>query len=238
MELKLIFIKRKWIIAITIVLIISVIWVILKKDTQTTFLPIQNKVIALDAGHGGVDPGKVGKLKVTEEALNLKITLKLRKIIEQNGGVVVLTRNNGEGLYTDKSTSVKEKKTEDLKNRKKLVDENDIDVFDSIHLNSFEQEKYYGAQTFYKDGCKDSEKLANDIQKELRNSLDKDNTRVPQPRDSIYLIREVEKPAVLIEGGFLSNEREEKLLNDDKYQEKLAWAIYIGITKHFNEKEN
>lgn len=234
--MRLIVIKRKWVITLSLVLLILGLVLRLKRDAQTTFLPIQNKVIAIDAGHGGVDPGKVGKLEATEEALNLKIALKLRKIIEQNGGIVILTRDNGQGLDTEKSTSVKEKKTEDLKNRKKLVDKNDIDVFISIHLNSFEEEKYYGAQTFYKADCPESEKLANDIQEELRNSLDKDNTRVPQSRDSIYLIREVEKPAVLVEGGFLSNRKEEKLLNDDKYQEKLAWAIYIGITKHFNEK--
>lgn len=233
--MKVIFIKRRWAIFIVSVLILSLLILRLKRGSEPTFLPIQNKVIAIDAGHGGDDPGKVGKSKVTEESLNLKIALKLRKIIEQNGGIVILTREDEKGLYTEKSTSLKEKKNEDLRNRKELVNESEPDIFISIHLNSFPQEKYYGAQVFFKEGCMESEKLANYIQEEFRNSLDKKNKRQPQSQGNLYLIREVDKPTVLIEGGFLSNIKEEKLLNDDKYQEKIAWAIYIGITKHFNQ---
>lgn len=232
--MRVIVIKKRWALIVTLLLITTLLVVKLKSTSEPTFLPVQNKVIAIDAGHGGEDPGKVGKLDVTEESLNLKISLKLRKIIEQNGGIVILTREDKNGLYTEKSTTIKEKKREDLKNRKELVNKSEPDIFISIHLNSFPEEKYYGAQAFFKEGCKDSEELANHIQEEFRNSLDKKNNRQPQSRDSIYLIREVDKPAVLIEGGFLSNIREEKLLNDDKYQEKIAWAIYIGMTKYFN----
>lgn len=228
-------IKRKWIILITVIMFIVIFMIKLKQNIEPTFLPIQNRVIAIDAGHGGIDPGKVGSLDSTEESLNLKIALKLRKIIEQNGGIVILTREDADGLYTEKSATVKEKKTEDMRNRKDLVDESDADIFISIHLNSFSEEKYYGAQTFYKANCPQSEKLAKDIQDELRNSLDRDNKRQPQPRDTLYLIREIESPTVLIEGGFLSNKKEEALLNNNKYQEKIAWGIYIGITKYFNE---
>lgn len=229
-------IKKKWIIFIVVVMIIMTFMIKLKRDAETIFLPIRNRVVAIDAGHGGIDCGARGKLRATEEEINLKISQKLRKIIEQNGGIVVLTREDNNGLYTERSTTVREKKNEDLRNRKIIVNESEPDAFVSIHLNSFPQGKYYGAQTFYKSGCDRSEKLAKTIQEEFRNSLDKDNTRVPQPRDTLYLIREVEKPAVLLEGGFLSNRNEEELLNDDKYQEKIAWAIYIGLTKYFMEE--
>ncbi len=228
-------IKRKWIILVSVIVLIAAFMIRLKQNSEPTFLPIQNRVIAIDAGHGGIDPGKVGSLESTEESLNLKIALKLRKIIEQNGGIVILTREDENGLYTEKSSTAKEKKTEDMRNRKSLVDESEADIFISVHLNSFSEEKYYGAQTFYKAQCPSSEKLANDIQGELRNSLDKENKRQPQARDTLYLVREIESPTVLIEGGFLSNKKEEALLNDDKYQGKIAWAIYIGITKYFNE---
>ena len=76
--------------------------------------------------------------------------------------------------------------------------------------------------------------LANCIQDELRNILDKNNHRVPQERDDVYLLNEINKPAVLVECGFLSNPAEEKLLISDKYQEKIAWAIYMGIMKYFS----
>ena len=151
--MRVIVIKKRWAIIIALLLTLILFTVKLKKVTEPTFLPIQNKVIAIDAGHGGEDPGKVGKLKNTEEALNLKIALKLRKVIEQNGGIVILTREDENGLYTEKSTTIKEKKSEDLRNRKELVNESEPDIFVSIHLNSFPEEKYYGAQTFFKEGC-------------------------------------------------------------------------------------
>lgn len=229
-------IKRKWIIAIGLALAIIVFMIKLKTNVETIFLPIQNRVVAIDAGHGGMDSGAIGKLDPTEAEINLKISLKLRKIIEQNGGIVILTREDENGLYTERSTTVRAKKNEDLRNRKTTVNESEPDAFISVHLNSFPQNKYYGAQTFYKKGCDKSEKLANTIQEEFRNSLDKNNNRVPQSRDTLYLIREVEKPSVLIEGGFLSNRKEEELLNDDKYQEKIAWSIYVGLTKYFMEE--
>jgi N-acetylmuramoyl-L-alanine amidase len=102
-----------------------------------------------------------------------------------------------------------------------------------VHLNSFPQSQYYGAQTFYKKGSEESKVLAKGIQKELRRMLDKNNERVPQPRDSIYLIREADSASVLVECGFLSNPNEENLLNNEEYQQKIAWAIYIGLIKHF-----
>ena len=234
--MRIIVIKRRWIFFIALILIITLFVIRLEgKSVPTFYLPVTNKVVAIDAGHGGMDPGAIGSLENTEAEVNLQIALKLRKLIEQNGGIVILTREDEKGLYTEKTPTVRGKKNEDLKNRKTLVNDSEPDIFISIHLNSFPQEKYYGAQTFYKKGCEESEKLAKIIQDELRNSLDKKNKREPQPRDTLYLIREVEKPSVLVEAGFLSNNKEEQLLNDSKYQEQIAWGIYIGIIKYFNE---
>ncbi|KNF08057.1 germination-specific N-acetylmuramoyl-L-alanine amidase CwlD [Gottschalkia purinilytica] len=236
--MRVLYIKKKWIALLPIFIIaLGYILRINNSVTPTFYLPVTNKVIAIDAGHGGIDPGAAGQLEKKEDDINLEIALKLRKLIEQNGGVVILTRDEDVGLYTDDSKTIREKKNEDLRNRKALVNDSNPDVFLSIHLNSFTQKQYYGAQTFYKKGCESSKKLAELIQEEFKNSLDKDNNRVPQSRDSLYLIREVEKPSVLIECGFLSNSNEEKLLNSEKYQEKIAWSIYIGLIKYFNEIE-
>ena len=79
--------------------------------------------------------------------------------------------------------------------------------------------------------------MANIIQEELRNILDKNNRRQPQERDDVFLLNEISVPSVLVECGFLSNEKEEKLLQDPIYQEKIAWAIYIGIMNYFSQLE-
>ena len=126
-------------------------------------------------------------------------------------------------------------KREDLFNRKEIVNGSNSEIFISIHLNSFIRPTYYGAQTFYNKDSEGSQQLALIIQKELKNILDKDNNRQPQVRDDIFILNEVNIPSVLVECGFLSNSNEEKLLINESYQEKIAWAIYVGIMNYFNE---
>lgn len=207
----------------------------MKERVVSSYSPMTSKVIGIDPGHGGIDPGAVGKNGISENEINLNIALKLKRFIEQSGGIVVITRDDKKGLYTENLGSTKQKKTEDLKKRKEIINEGNCDIFLTIHLNSFPQSKYYGAQTFYKSRCKESKRLATIVQEELRMVLDTDNKRMPQEREDVYLLKEVEVPSILVECGFLSNSREEKLLSDERYQEKIAWAIYVGIMKYINE---
>lgn len=230
--------KKKYIyiiLSFTTVLLLLFIGISRNRSISVSYLPITNKIIGIDPGHGGVDPGAIGISGVREDEINLKIGLKLKRFIEQSGGIVVMTRVTDEGLYTKESKTIREMKTEDLHNRKKIIEDGQCHVFITIHLNSFGQSQYYGAQTFYGEGNQDSILLSNYIQDELKKVLDKNNNRLPQKRDNVFLLNEIQIPSVLVECGFLSNSKEEKLLNTDKYQEKIAWAIYVGIMRYFNE---
>ncbi|CEJ72191.1 germination-specific N-acetylmuramoyl-L-alanine amidase [[Clostridium] sordellii] len=204
------------------------------KDVMS-YMPITNKVILLDAGHGGIDPGATNEDKsILEKDINLQITLKLRELLESSGCLVLLTREEDTSLYEEEAgKTTRQKYNENLKNRRKMIEESGVDAFVSIHLNKFEQSKYYGAQTFYPEGQNDSKLLSQFIQDELKRVVDKTNQRKIKPSKDIYLLKENKIPSVLIECGFLSNEKESKLLNDEKYQEKVAWAIYAGIQKYF-----
>ena len=204
------------------------------KDVMS-YMPITNKVILLDAGHGGIDPGATNEDKsILEKDINLQITLKLRELLESSGCLVLLTREEDTSLYEEEAgKTTRQKYNENLKNRRKMIEESGVDAFVSIHLNKFEQSKYYGAQTFYPEGQNDSKVLSQFIQDELKRVVDKTNQRKIKPSKDIYLLKENKIPSVLIECGFLSNEKESKLLNDEKYQEKVAWAIYAGIQKYF-----
>lgn len=237
--MKIIYVRKKnlhiIVFIILIAIILSIIALFNNRSTPASNILISNKIIGIDPGHGGVDSGAVGVSGVEEDEINLKIGLKLKKIIEDNGGIVVMTRETDEGLYTKKSKTLKEMKTEDLHNRKEIIEEANCDVFVTIHLNSFEQSKYYGAQTFYGEDSEYSMILANCIQDELRNKLDKDNQRAPQIREEVFLINKMYMPSVLVECGFLSNPNEEQLLTIDEYQEKIALAIYEGIMKYFSK---
>ena len=227
-------------IIISVAIIITILFIVKIKNTSEDvmkYMPVTNKTIILDAGHGGIDPGAMSNDKtILEKDINLQITKKIKELIEASGGNVILTREEDVSLYEDgDNKTTRQKYNENLKNRKKIIEESQADMFVSIHLNAFEDSKYYGAQTFYPKDKDDSKFLANLIQEELKRVVDNTNNREIKPRDDIYLLKENKIPSTLIECGFLSNEKESKLLTDEEYQDKIAWSIYIGIQKYFSE---
>lgn len=198
---------------------------------KTASIPIKNMVVIIDAGHGGRDNGAIGYSGIEEDNINLKIAVKLRRLIEQAGGVALMIREDDSGLYDP--TKRTGRKLEDLKNRQKFFSESGADVSISIHLNSFPQSQYYGAQTFYKEADDNSRKLAEYIQAEMLVVMDRGNDRKIKPKSDIYIFKGNNIPGALVECGFLSNPEEERLLTQDHYQERLAWSIFSGIIKYF-----
>ena len=234
--MKPIFTRKRWmIIGILVIFVmgLSIWWY--NRVMSASALPVKNKVIIVDAGHGGVDGGAVGISGVYESHINLEIALRLRRLLEESGAVAILTRDADYGLYSDRGR-IRDKKNEDLKNRQELINNSEADLFISIHLNSFSQSQYYGAQTFYPKDSPDSKKLAELIQEELIRVLDNGNHRTPKTKSDTYLMKNCKLPTALVECGFLSNPMEERLLQDSEYQEKIAWSIYVGILRYFNEE--
>lgn len=201
---------------------------------KASSLPTLRKVIIIDPGHGGVDGGAVGiNTGVHEDKVNLEIALRVKEFLEESGSLVLMTRDKDVGLYTEDG-SIRKKKNEDLRNRKKLFDESNADLVLSIHLNSFPQSQYYGAQTFYPSNSENSKLLAELIQEELIRVLDNGNTRKAKAKNDVYILQDIEVPTVIVECGFLSNPKEELWLQDPEYQEKIAWSIYVGILRYFH----
>ena len=188
------------------------------------YMPVTNKVIILDAGHGGIDSGTLNDDKtILEKDINLAITHKIRELLESSGAHVILTREDDSSLYVeDGKKTIRQKYNENLKNRKKIIEESNADMFISIHMNALVG--------------KGASKLSKYIQQELKRIVDKTNNREVKPRDDLYLLKDNDIPSVLIECGFLSNDKEAKLLTDEKYQEKIAWSIYAGIQNYFTTK--
>lgn len=208
------------------------------ETVPTVTLPVTNKVIVIDAGHGIPDEGAVSSNGISEAKTNLNIALKLQTLLEQSGATVVLTRSDDNAIYDIDSKTLKQKKISDLKNRVKIGNESSADIFVSIHLNKIPQQQYYGWQTFYKSSDENSIKLAKTIQNNLNEAIQKENNRVPMKLDTIYIVKNVEIPITIVECGFLSNQEEEKMLLNDEYQNRLAWGIYSGIIDYFIEQEN
>lgn len=200
---------------------------------QVVSLPITNKVVVLDAGHGKPDEGAQSSTGTTEAATNLKIALKVQNLLEQAGCTVILTRSDENAIYDLDAKTLKQKKVSDIHNRVKIGNSSSADIFVSIHLNKIPQQQYDGWQTFYKKGNEQGQKLATSIQNNLSQAIQKENKRVAKTIENIYIIDHVEIPISIVECGFLSNKQEEGLLLQDEYQNRLAWGIYTGIIEYF-----
>jgi len=222
-----------------IILMLSALFSNIFKTKETINVSDEEKVekikVLIDPGHGGVDQGAHGSLDIGEAPINLAISEKLMKFLEGSGFEVELTRYDENGLYTSKSDTIRAKKNEDLKNRVEAINNSNADLVISIHLNSFPEEKYYGAHVFYQKNNETGKFAADILQDSLINILDTSNTRVPQVKNGIKILDDATIPVVLIECGFLSNNAEERKLVSDEYQEKTAWALYAGLMKYFNE---
>lgn len=190
--------------------------------------------VVIDAGHGGADPGKVGINGALEKDINLEIAEKLKMFLEQEDIEVVLTRDSDMGLYDENATN---KKVQDMKRRVEIIESNNPILTVSIHQNSYHEEYVHGAQTFYYANSEQSKILAEKIQLLLLDEIDDDNTRMAKSNDSYYLLKKTSTPIVIVECGFLSNSEEAQKLASDTYQEKMAWAIHLGILQYINSQD-
>ena len=129
---------------------------------------------------------------------------------------MLLTRSDENGIYDLDSSTLRQKKVSDIKNRVKIGNESSADAFISIHLNKIPQSQYYGWQTFFKANNEKSEELAKSLQEELNQSIQKENKREALKITGKYIIEHVEIPIAIVECGFLSNPEEETLLQQDE----------------------
>ena len=190
----------------------------------------KKKVIVIDAGHGGIDPGKIGIHGEQEKEINLKIAEILKTFLELDGYEVVMTRTEDGGLY-DENTS--NKKVQDMKRRIEVIEEADPILVVSIHQNSYSEEYVKGGQVFYYGTSEVSKNLAESIQKQLK-QLDPENKREAKANTSYYLLKKTSRPIVIVECGFLSNAAEADKLSNPLYEERLAFRIFMGIVQHIS----
>lgn len=187
--------------------------------------------VVIDAGHGGADPGKIGVGGSKEKDINLTIAKMVKQYLEANDVKVIMTREEDMALCDENQSNWK---VQDMKKRIKIIEDANPAVAVSIHQNSYTEEYVQGAQVFYYENSKEGEALASVLQQELIDTLDPENTRQIKPNSSYYLLKKTNVPIVIAECGFLSNWEEEQKLNTKEYQERVAWAIHMGIMKYLN----
>ena len=194
-----------------------------ERGTQKAASPL----ILVDAGHGGSDPGMIGVGGLEEKGINLSISLLLRDTLEKSGYSVIMTREEDKGLY---DSSAANKKAQDMQRRIAMIREHMPVLSVSIHQNSLPSSKRtHGAQVFFRKE-EGSAALANAVQHALNETVNLENEKMEKAIDaSIFLMKNVTAPAILIECGFLSNESETALLKSGEYQQKLAFVIASGL---------
>lgn len=189
----------------------------------------ERPLVVIDAGHGGIDPGKVGINQALEKDINLAVAKKLKRYLELSGVEVLMTREGEDGLYRPEDSN---KKVQDMKNRVAFIDAAGADLAVSIHQNSYSEEYVKGAQVFYYATSLQGKMMAQVMQETLAETLDKENRREAKANDSYYLLKKTQTPIIITECGFLSNRAEAELLLEEAYQDRVAWAIHLGILRY------
>ncbi len=189
-------------------------------------------VIIIDPGHGGQDGGAVGSSGIMEKNINLKISRFIYDFCRISGIDCVLTRTD-DSMLTPEYSGSSSKKRSDLIARTEIASKFENAVFISIHQNKFESGRYKGLQVFYSKNNSLSTVLAKIIQEYNRDMLDSSNKReIKAAGSEIYVLDNIDAPAVLVECGFLSNAEEESKLNSEQYQKELAFMIFSSLMKY------
>ncbi|MEJ8554543.1 N-acetylmuramoyl-L-alanine amidase [Tepidibacter sp. Z1-5] len=216
----------------------DVIYKVLNEDNNSVKIKLYTEeetqhngkyLIAIDAGHGGKDPGAVSPIdKTKEKDLTLQISTLLNEKLIQNGYDTIMTRTGD--TYPE------------LKERTDIANNKDADLFISIHINAIDKTDIHGIQTLYYPNNgefangRDNEALAKIIHAELIKQTGASDRKIVK-RPNLVVIKYTEMPSVLIECGFLTNSNELKLMESKEYQDKLVEGIYKGLQKYFEGQQ-
>jgi N-acetylmuramoyl-L-alanine amidase len=202
---------------------------------ESWHLPLTGKIILLDPGHGGPDGG-AGDEDALEKEIALDVTLKVREYLQEQGALVILTREDDRDLAPDGTRGYSRRKVEDLKKRLEMINTSGAEFFASIHLNAIPSSRWSGAQTFYASHKDENARAAKFIQDELRRNLE-NTDRKAKKLNNVYILKNAEVPGALVEIGFLSNPAEKESLKKEQYQNKVAASIYMGILRYFSDEK-
>ncbi|KAB0441355.1 N-acetylmuramoyl-L-alanine amidase [Lysinibacillus fusiformis] len=185
--------------------------------------PLQNRVIILDPGHGGKDPGTV-KGSVSEKSITLKVSTQVKQLLENAGAKVYMTRTGD--TYPS------------LQDRVDFTQANYGEIFVSVHVNSAANSSAQGTETYYAistgDMYQEDIDLATFVNNQIVNNLNMKNRGVKQ--EQYYVIRNMVIPSILVELGFLTNTEDHNKMTNDQYVNLFAESIYNGILQYYKKQ--
>jgi N-acetylmuramoyl-L-alanine amidase len=185
---------------------------------------LKGKIIVVDAGHGGDDPGASGVNGSVEKKLNLSLAFLLKQQLENKGAEVVMTRSDD---------SIAGTKDQDWEKRREIITKSGADILVSIHMNKFEDAGVSGPVVLFMPGSDQGKTLAESLQKVLNDELDPETQGTARSED-LQILKYGFQPSALVECGYISNPEEEEKLISEEYQLKTANAICDGVVDFFS----
>ena len=227
------------VVIILVILISASISVVTKLLGEELYLKAatdasSDKIVIIDPGHGGEDCGAIGENGVYEKDLNLAVALLVGEYLQEQGYAVVFTRTEDKLLDRPEEDIKGSRKISDLKNRCKVAEDYPSAVFVSIHMNTFGDKKYSGAQVYH-SSSEGSYHLATAIQSSISKDLQPDNKRTVKNGKGLYLLENIPNDCVIVECGFLSNKDECEKLSQKEYQKQLSFSIVCGIIEYMKD---
>ncbi len=187
---------------------------------------IRGKIITLDAGHGGSDPGAIGGSGLKEKEITLAITKKVEDLLKKAGATVYMTRTGDVDVFGPRASDA-----EELQARVNVAEKHASDLFISIHINSSVNKNVSGFTSYYYPKSSNDLKIAKAIQNKLTANFGVDDMGVREA--NFYVVKRCTMPAALLELCFISNPKEEKLMRGNWFQTKAAKLIAEGIEDYF-----
>lgn len=200
------------------------------------FSSINENIIVIDVGHGGIDGGTGDRNDILEKDINLQVGIKLKKELIVEGFQVIMTRE--EDISLEDFSDIKGSRyRRDLDARKSIINNNKPLAFVSIHCNSSKRSTAKGIKIYYYPDSIEGEELAKCISQSIdeyfyKGYMKEEKVTTEILTEDFFILRETEYPGVLIEVGFLTNPEENRLLRDEEYQRQMARAIKKGILKY------
>ena len=188
---------------------------------------IKDKIITLDPGHGGSDPGAIGASGLKEKQITLEISMRVKELLEKEGAKVFMTRTTDKDVYAPNASDRAE-----LQARVNVAEKHNSDLFLSLHINSSVNKSVGGFSSYYYPKTDNDLKIAKTIQDKFAKNFGVDNLGVRQA--NFYVVKRCSMPATLLEMCFISNPKEEKLMKSKWFQKKTARLIVEGVKKYFD----
>ena len=188
---------------------------------------IKDKIITLDPGHGGSDPGAIGASGLKEKQITLEISMRVKELLEKEGAKVFMTRTTDKDVYAPNASDRAE-----LQARVNVAEKHNSDLFLSLHINSSVNNSVGGFSSYYYPKTDNDLKIAKAIQDKFAKNFGVDNLGVRQA--NFYVVKRCSMPATLLEMCFISNPKEEKLMKSKWFQKKTARLIVEGVKNYFD----